>query len=183
MQKDDVFGVPTRRDVGNASNSVRYDPANYRGVYTSLAKSTNVFSTNAAKAADIFFKGESPGIIKQKRSRKTESGGKHEMTAFRRKKPSIEEIERRLREAKVVVKAEPILAGTGYWGRAEAEFANAIGDEKDPKRKGKMAKRRKELAEQLKDLSREEREQILLEEINKWKKKAQKNLFSGPSEQ
>jgi len=45
------FGVPL-------ANAVRYDPANYRGVYASLAKSTNLFSADAARAAGDFFKGE-----------------------------------------------------------------------------------------------------------------------------
>jgi len=46
------------------ANAVRYDPADYRGVYASLAKSTNLFSTSAAKAVVGFFKGESAGIKK-----------------------------------------------------------------------------------------------------------------------
>jgi uncharacterized protein YegL len=46
------------------ANSIRYDPANYRGVYASLAKSTNLFSADAAKAAVSFFKGEAAGIKK-----------------------------------------------------------------------------------------------------------------------
>ena len=50
------------------ANSVRYDPANYRGVYSSLAKSTNLFSADAAKAAVGFFKEEATGIKRSQRS-------------------------------------------------------------------------------------------------------------------
>ncbi len=46
------------------ANSVRYDPANYRGVYASLAKSTNLLSADAARAAVDFFKGKAAGIKK-----------------------------------------------------------------------------------------------------------------------
>jgi hypothetical protein len=46
------------------ANAVRYDPANYRGVYASLAKSTNVFSAGAARSVGDFFKGEAAGIKK-----------------------------------------------------------------------------------------------------------------------
>jgi uncharacterized protein YegL len=46
------------------ANAVRYDPANYRGVYASLARSTNLFSADAAKAVVDFFKGEAAGIKK-----------------------------------------------------------------------------------------------------------------------
>ncbi|MGH9437815.1 MAG: hypothetical protein ACRD22_07935 [Terriglobia bacterium] len=79
-----------------------------------------------------------------------------------------EERERRLREGKIV-KIEPILSGTGYWGRAEAEFANLVSDEKNPRKKEKMARRRRHLAAKLKGLSPGEREQILLKEVEKWK--------------
>jgi len=54
--------------------------------------------------------------------------------------PNPEKIERHLREGKIV-KMEQILAGTGYWGLAEGEFANAAGDEKDPKKKKEMTRR------------------------------------------
>jgi hypothetical protein len=47
------------------ANAVRYDPANYRGVYASLAWSTNLFSADAARAAGDFFKGEAAGIEKE----------------------------------------------------------------------------------------------------------------------
>jgi hypothetical protein len=47
------------------ANAVRYDPANYRGVYASLARSTNLFSGDAARAAGDFFKGEAAGIEKK----------------------------------------------------------------------------------------------------------------------
>jgi hypothetical protein len=40
------------------------DPANYRGVYASLAKSTIALSAGAARAAGDFFKGEAAGIKK-----------------------------------------------------------------------------------------------------------------------
>ena len=46
------------------ANSVRYDPANYRGVYASLAQSTNRFAGGAARAASDFFKGKVAGIKK-----------------------------------------------------------------------------------------------------------------------
>ena len=46
------------------ANTVRYDPANYRGVYASLAKSTNRFSAGAVRAAGDFFKGKATGIKK-----------------------------------------------------------------------------------------------------------------------
>jgi uncharacterized protein YegL len=51
------LGVPV-------ANSVRYDPANYRDVYASLARSTNLFSADALKSAVAFFKGEAAGIKK-----------------------------------------------------------------------------------------------------------------------
>jgi uncharacterized protein YegL len=59
----DAFDHGTSLGVPMA-NAVRYDPANYRGVYASLAKSTNVFSAGAARAAGDFFKGEAAGIKK-----------------------------------------------------------------------------------------------------------------------
>jgi hypothetical protein len=46
------------------ANSVRYDPANYRGVYASLAQNTNRFAGGAARAAGDFFKGKVAGIKK-----------------------------------------------------------------------------------------------------------------------
>jgi transcriptional regulator of NAD metabolism len=110
--------------------------------------------------------------MERKRSRTTKGGGKDGVPARRRNEPSPEEIERHLREA-VIVRMEPILAGTAYWGLAEAESANVISAERDPKRKKEMIRRCEELAVQLKDLSRKEREQILFEEITKWKKEAQ----------
>jgi uncharacterized protein YegL len=64
----DAFEQGTNLGVRMA-NSVRYDPANYRGVYASLAKSTNEFSASAAKAAGSFFKGEVAGIMERKTSR------------------------------------------------------------------------------------------------------------------
>ena len=81
----------------------------------------------------------------------------------------MEAFEKLLRTGRIV-KEEPILAGTAYFGRAEAEFANAIGEEKDAKRGEEMDRRYKELAERLKSASREERERTLLDEIAKWKR-------------
>jgi hypothetical protein len=46
------------------ANSVRYDPANYRGVYASLAQNTNAFSVGAASAVGDFFKGKAADIKK-----------------------------------------------------------------------------------------------------------------------
>ena len=46
------------------ANAVRYDPANYQGVYASLAKSTNVFSSGSATSASDFFGGTTSGIKK-----------------------------------------------------------------------------------------------------------------------
>lgn len=59
----DAFTQGTSLGV-RVANSVRYDPANYRGVYASLAKSTNVFSAGAARAVGDFFKGKATGIKK-----------------------------------------------------------------------------------------------------------------------
>jgi len=47
------------------ANSVRYDPANYRGVYASLSRSTNLFSAAPARAEVDFFKGDAEGIEKE----------------------------------------------------------------------------------------------------------------------
>jgi hypothetical protein len=47
------------------ANAVRYDPANYRGVYASLSRSTNLFSRRLERVAGDFFKGEAEGIEKQ----------------------------------------------------------------------------------------------------------------------
>jgi hypothetical protein len=46
------------------ANSVRYDPANYRDVYASLAQNTNVFSAGVSRAEGDFFKGKVAGIKK-----------------------------------------------------------------------------------------------------------------------
>jgi hypothetical protein len=108
--------------------------------------------------------------MKRKGFHKNEGIVKHELPARPPHEPNSGETERHLREANIV-KMEPILAGTGYWGRAEGEFANAISDEKDPKIKKEMTRRYEELALQLKDLDRDEREQVLLEQLTKWKKK------------
>jgi hypothetical protein len=52
-----ILGVPM-------ANSVRYDPANYGDVLSSLARRTNAFSATPARAAVDFFKGEASGIKK-----------------------------------------------------------------------------------------------------------------------
>ena len=52
------------------ANAVRYDPANYRGVYASLARSTNLFSAKAEQSAADFCKGEQVGIEKPRTSAK-----------------------------------------------------------------------------------------------------------------
>jgi len=80
----DAFEQGTKMGVLMA-NSVRYDPANYRDVYTFLAQSTNEFSSAAAKTAVNFFKGEVAGITGKKGGRTSKSGGKHAMPARRRK--------------------------------------------------------------------------------------------------
>jgi hypothetical protein len=82
---------------------------------------------------------------------------------------SIEAIEKHLREGQIV-KMERILGGTAYYGRAEAEFSNALDEEKDQNRREEMIKIYEELAEKLKNLSTKEREQALLNEIKRWKK-------------
>ncbi len=46
------------------ANAVRHDPANYRGVYASLSKSTNLFSAAPERMAGDFFKGDAKGIEK-----------------------------------------------------------------------------------------------------------------------
>jgi hypothetical protein len=47
------------------ANAVRYDPANYRDVYASLSRSTNLFSEAPARTAGEFFQGEAAGIEKE----------------------------------------------------------------------------------------------------------------------
>ena len=47
------------------ANALRYDPANYRGVYASLSRSTNAFSAAPVRAAANFFQGEAEGIQKE----------------------------------------------------------------------------------------------------------------------
>jgi uncharacterized protein YegL len=47
------------------ANALRYDPANYRGVYASLSRSTNAFSAAPARAVADFFQGEAEGIQKE----------------------------------------------------------------------------------------------------------------------
>ena len=59
----DAFAQGTNLGVPVA-NSVRYDPANYRGVYASLAQNTNMFSAGAARSEGDFFKGKAAGIKK-----------------------------------------------------------------------------------------------------------------------
>jgi hypothetical protein len=46
------------------ANAVRYDPANYRGVYASLARSTNVLFASAAHARRTSLKGKAAGMKK-----------------------------------------------------------------------------------------------------------------------
>jgi len=46
------------------ANAVRYDPANYRGVYASLSRSTKLFSAARERVAGNFFKGDATGIEK-----------------------------------------------------------------------------------------------------------------------
>jgi uncharacterized protein with von Willebrand factor type A (vWA) domain len=53
------LGVPLQ-------NIVRYNPANYRGVYASLSRSTNRFAGDPESVAGDFFKGEAEGIEKLK---------------------------------------------------------------------------------------------------------------------
>jgi uncharacterized protein YegL len=47
------------------ANAFCYDTSNYRGVYAALAKSTNLFSVDPAKAVVGFFKGKPAGIKKR----------------------------------------------------------------------------------------------------------------------
>ena len=81
----------------------------------------------------------------------------------------IERVERHLREGQIVA-AEPLLRGTGYWGRAEAEFANAISAEKDSLRRERMNQRYEELAVEMRDCNFEERERVLFDELAKWER-------------
>ena len=60
------------------ANSVRYDPANYQGVYASLSRCTNFFSAAPLKAAVDFFKGEAAGIVKE-----NDPSVPHKVTAHR----------------------------------------------------------------------------------------------------
>jgi len=46
------------------ANAVRYDPAHYRRVYASLAKSTNAYSAGKARVTVDFFEGKAEGIKK-----------------------------------------------------------------------------------------------------------------------
>ena len=59
----DAFTQGTSLGV-RVANSVRYDSANYRGVYASLAQNTNRFAGGDDRAAGDFFKGEAAGIKK-----------------------------------------------------------------------------------------------------------------------
>lgn len=47
-----------------ARNAVRYDTENFEGVFSSLGKMTNIFSSEARLASRDFFKGKMPGIKK-----------------------------------------------------------------------------------------------------------------------
>jgi hypothetical protein len=80
----------------------------------------------------------------------------------------IQAIEKHLREAPIV-KMERILAGTAFYGRAEAEFANAMEDETNVNRRNEMERRYQELAQKVQNLTRAERERTLFDEIEKWK--------------
>jgi len=51
----DAFAQAEKLGV-RATNSAQYDPANYRGVFASVAKSTNVFSSSPDRVATNFFK-------------------------------------------------------------------------------------------------------------------------------
>jgi len=59
----DAFAQGARLGVPMA-NAVRYDPANYRGVYAALSRSTNLFSAARERVAGNFFKGDATGIEK-----------------------------------------------------------------------------------------------------------------------
>ena len=59
----DAFAQGARLGVPMA-NAVRYDPANYRGVYAALSRSTNLFSAARERVAGNFFKADATGIEK-----------------------------------------------------------------------------------------------------------------------
>jgi hypothetical protein len=46
------------------ANAVRYDAAKYHAVYASLARNTNSFASNPARAVVNFFKDKGAGIKK-----------------------------------------------------------------------------------------------------------------------
>jgi uncharacterized protein YegL len=72
----DAFEQGAKLGVSMA-NSVQYDPANYRGVYASLAASTNAFSAGPSKAKAGFFKDGAVGITQPGTNRKKTSGDKN----------------------------------------------------------------------------------------------------------
>ena len=51
-----------------AANVARYDQDKYREVYASLGNMTNLFSSDAAKIAREFFRGDTPGIKKSQKN-------------------------------------------------------------------------------------------------------------------
>ncbi len=63
----------------------------------------------------------------------------------------LSEAEKRLRDM-AVMKIEPILAGTGYWGRADAEFADALAAETSSERRQEWNQRVEQLAHARQDL-------------------------------
>jgi hypothetical protein len=58
FEQGTTLGVPM-------ANAVRYDSANYRGVYDSLSRSTNLLARGLERVAGDFFQGEAEGIEKQ----------------------------------------------------------------------------------------------------------------------
>ena len=50
--------------LGPNALAVRYDAADYHGVYASLARNTNSFASNPARAVVSFFKDKAAGIKK-----------------------------------------------------------------------------------------------------------------------
>jgi uncharacterized protein YegL len=60
----DAFAQGASLGVPRA-NSVRYDATNYRGVFESMSRSTNLYSAEPAGVAVDFFKGEGEGIQRE----------------------------------------------------------------------------------------------------------------------
>jgi len=59
----DAFAQGVNLGVAKA-NAVRYDAANYHGVYASLARNTNSFASNPPGAVASFFKDKVAGVKK-----------------------------------------------------------------------------------------------------------------------